>query len=86
MENLKQNISNLTNESDNRKMLLDSWKVFGRKKEDMFAYLEILENATKIIPGQTNAIQIFTLIKKSLLDTAMVQNMELLWTISHFCV
>ena len=66
MENLKQNISNLTNESDNRKMLLDSWKVFGRKKEDMFAYLEILENATKIIPGQTNAIQIFTLDKTDL--------------------
>lgn len=66
MENLKQNISNLKNESDNRKMLLDSWKVFGRKKEDMFAYLEILENATKIIPGQTNAIQIFTLDKTDL--------------------
>ena len=62
MENLKQEVNgSVVLMAGNRKMLLDNWKVAGTKQEDLFKYLKNLENATKIIPCRTDAIQIFTL-------------------------
>lgn len=48
-------------QSDDRKMLLDKWKVSGTKKEDMFKYLEKMDELNKLVPTMTNEIQIFTL-------------------------
>lgn len=42
-------------------MLLDTWHATGTKKQGLLECLEELESATKIIPGQTDTIQIFTL-------------------------
>ena len=51
----------ITKQSDDRKMLLDKWKVSGTKKEDMFKYLEKMDKLNKLVPTMTNEIQIFTL-------------------------
>lgn len=47
--------------SDDRKMLLDKWKVSGTKKDEMFKYLEKMDELNKVIPTKTDEIQIFTL-------------------------